>query len=64
MEDLIQTKIAPDGSWVNVNLSEMARILQAANPGAEILLAGKASNQENGIIAAEKERKRLKAKVH
>lgn len=62
MEDFVLTKVAPDGEWTNINVSEMARILQDANPSSEIISTGKAVNQETGVVAADTSRKKMKKK--
>jgi len=62
MEDFVMTKIAPDGEWANLNLSEMARLLQAANPGAKIISTGKEADQQTGVNKATADRNMIKGK--
>ena len=56
MEDSMLTKVSPTGEWVNINLSEMARLLQAANPDAKVVTTGKGATQDAGMKAATKDR--------
>lgn len=61
MEDVTYSKIFPDGSWVAINLSEMARVLQAANPGKKIITTGKEPNQEDAFKVEKATRDKIRA---
>lgn len=62
MEDFVFTKVSADGEWTNVNLSEMARLLEAQNPQAKIVTKGKEASSTVGMEKAQSDRRRIKGR--